>query len=46
MDDWTFGYVPSSFGFKVENDVEINGCFAPFWILGTHLLDFAAWSDQ
>ena len=46
MDDGTFDYVPSSFGFKIETDVEINGCFAPFWLLGTHYLDLAAWSDQ
>ena len=32
MDDGTFGYVLSSFGFNVETDVEINGCFAPFWL--------------
>ena len=31
MDDGTFGYVLSSVGFKVETDVGINGCFAPFW---------------
>ena len=30
MDDGTFGYVLSSFGFNVETDVEINGCFAQF----------------
>ena len=35
MDDGTFGYIISSFGFKVETDVGINGCFAPFWLLGT-----------
>ena len=42
MDDGTFGYVPSSVGFKIETDVEINGCFVPFWLLGTHYLDLAA----
>jgi hypothetical protein len=26
MDDGTFGYVLSSFGFNVETDVGINGC--------------------
>ena len=38
MDDGTFGYVLSSFGFNVETDVGINGCFAPFWLLWTHYL--------
>ena len=33
MDDGTFGYVLSSFGFNVETDVGINGCIAPFWLL-------------
>ena len=33
MDNRTFGYVLSSFGFKVDTDVGINGCFAPFWEL-------------
>jgi len=46
MDDGTFGYVLSSFGFKVETDVGINGCIAPFWLLGTHYLNLAAWFDQ
>ena len=46
MDDGTFGYVLSSFGFNVETDVEINGCFAPFWLLWTHYLNLAAWFDQ
>ena len=49
MDDWTFGYVGyvlSSFGFKVETDVGINGCIAPFWLLGAHYLNLAAWFDQ
>ena len=46
MDDGTFGYVLSSFGFKVENDVEINECLAPFWLLWTHYLNLAAWFDQ
>ncbi len=43
MDDGTFGYVLSSLGLKVETDVGINGCFAPFWLLGTHYLNLAAW---
>ena len=30
MDDGTFGYVLSSFGFNVETDNETDGCFAPF----------------
>ena len=42
MDDGTFGYVISSFGFKVETDVGINGCFAPIWLLGTHYLNLVA----
>ena len=46
MDDGTFGYVLSYFGFNVENDVEINGCFAPLWLLGTHYLILVAWFDQ
>ena len=46
MDDGTFGYVLSSFGFNLETDVEINGCFAPFWLLWTHYLNLAAWFDQ
>ena len=46
MDDGTFGYVLSSFGFKIETGVEINGCVAPFWLPWTHYLDLAAWSDQ
>jgi hypothetical protein len=45
MDDGTFGCVPSSSGFKVETDVGINGCFAPFLLLGTHCLNLASWSD-
>ena len=40
MDDGTFGYVLSSFGFNVETDVEINGCIVPFLLLGTHYLNF------
>jgi hypothetical protein len=40
MDDGTFGYVLSSFGFKVETDVEINERFAPFWLLRTRYLIF------
>ncbi len=39
------GYVQSSFWFKVETDVGINGCFAPFWLLRTHYLNLAAWFD-
>ena len=46
MDDGTFGYVLSSFGFNVETDVGINGCFAPFWLLGTRCLNSAAWFDK
>ena len=46
MDDGTFGYVLSSFGFNVETDDETNGCFAPFWLLGTHNLSLVAWFDQ
>ena len=46
MDDGTFGYVLSSFGFNVETDVGINGCSAPFWLLWTHYLNLAAWFDQ
>ena len=46
MDDGTFGYVLSSFGFNVETDVAINGCFAPFWLLWTHYLNLAAWLDR
>ena len=46
MDDGTFGYVLSSFGFNVETDVGINGCFAPFWLLGTRYLNSAAWFDK
>jgi len=45
MDDGTFSYVLSSFGFNVETDVGINGCFAPFWLLGTHYLNLAAWFE-
>jgi hypothetical protein len=45
MDDGIFGYVLLSFGFKVETDVGINGCFSSFWFLGTHL-NLAAWFDQ
>ncbi len=37
MDCWTFGYVLSSFGFKVEIGVGINESFAPLWILGAQL---------
>ncbi len=43
---WTFGYVLSSFGFKVETDVGINETFAPFRLLGTRYLILAAWSDH
>ena len=46
MDDGTFGYVLSSFGFNVETDVGINGCFAPFRLLGTRYLNSAAWFDK
>ena len=46
MDDGTIGYVLSSFGFKVETDVGINGFFARFWLLGTHYLSLVAWFDQ
>ncbi len=46
MDDGTFGYVLSSFGVKVETDVVINGCFAPFWLIGTQYLNLAAWCDH
>ena len=46
MDDGTFGYVLSSFGFNVETDVGINGCFALFWLLGTRCLNSAAWFDK
>ena len=45
IDDGTFSYVLSSFGFNVETDVGINGCFAPFWLLGTHYLNLAAWFE-
>ena len=47
-DNWTFGYVLSSSGFKVETDVGINESFSPFWLLGpwTRYLIFAAWFDQ
>jgi hypothetical protein len=45
MDDGTFVYVLSSFGFMFETDVGINRCFAPFWLLGTHYLNSAAWFD-
>ena len=31
MDDGIFGYVLLSFGFKVETDVGINGCFSSFF---------------
>ena len=34
MDDGTFGYVLSSFGFKVETVVGINESFAPFGFSG------------
>ena len=34
MDDGTFSYVLSSFGFNVETDVGINGCFALFGFSG------------
>ncbi len=46
LDKKTFGYVLSFFGFKDETDVGINGCFAPFWLLGTHYLNFGClvWS--
>ena len=40
MDDGTFGYVPSSFGFKVESDVGINGRFVPMWLSGNARLEF------
>jgi hypothetical protein len=46
MDYGTFGYVLSSFGFKVETDLGINESFAPFWFLGTLFLILAAWFDQ
>ena len=46
MDDGTFGYVLSSFGFNVETDVGITECFAPFRLLWTHYLNLAAWFDQ
>ena len=46
MDDGIFGYVLSSFGFNVETDVGINGCFAPFWLLGTPNLNLVALFDQ
>jgi hypothetical protein len=45
MDARTFGNVLTSFGFMVETDVGINRCFAPFWLLGTHYLNFAPWLD-
>ena len=45
MDDRIFGYVISSFGFKVETDVGIGGCIDPFWLLRTHYLNLAAWFD-
>ena len=45
MDDGTFSYVLSSFGFTVETDVGIKGYFAPFWLLGTHYLNLAAWFE-
>jgi hypothetical protein len=34
MDDGTFGYVQSSFGFEVETDVGIKGWFALFGFSG------------
>ena len=40
MDDGTFGYVLPSFGFMVETDVGIDGCFAPFWLLGSRLVEW------
>jgi hypothetical protein len=43
IDDWTFSYVLSSFGFKVETEVGNNGCFAPFELLEIHCLNLAAW---
>ncbi len=46
LDDGIFGYLLSSFGFKVENDVGINECFAPFWLPRTHFLNLAACFDQ
>jgi hypothetical protein len=46
MDDWTFGYVLTSFGFIVETDVGINRCFAPFWLVGAYYLNLAAWFDN
>ena len=46
MDDGTFGSVLSTFGVKVETDVGINGCFAQFWLLGTHYLILAAWFNH
>jgi hypothetical protein len=45
MDDGPFGYVLSFSGFMIETDVGINGCFAQFWLLGTHYLNLAAWFD-
>ena len=42
MDDGIFGYVLSSFGFNVETDVGINGCFAPFWqVISKVLVDIS-----
>ena len=46
MDDGTFSYVLSSFGYKVETDVGIDGCFAPFLLFETRYLNLAAWFDQ
>jgi hypothetical protein len=46
MDGGTFGYVLSCFGFNVEIDVGINGCFNPVWLFWTHYLNLAAWFDQ
>ncbi len=38
MDDRTFGYVLSLFGFKDETVVGINKNFAQFWLLSTRYL--------
>ena len=45
MDNWTFGSVLSSFGFKVEAGVGINERFAPFWLLGTGNLILDSWFE-
>jgi hypothetical protein len=46
MDDGTFGYVLSSFGFTVAIDVGSNESFALFWLFGARYLNLAAWFDQ